>query len=54
LVDVNSATFLISENIKSPMGANLTAFSSNKEADKALDQHGGGLFNWDNIQQIIK
>ena len=54
LVDVNSATFLISENIKSPMGANLTAFSSNTEADKALDQHGGDLFNWANIQQKIK
>lgn len=54
LIDVNLATFLISENIKSPMGANLTAFSSNMEADKALDQHGGDLFNWPNIQQKIK
>ena len=34
LVDATTATFLISENIKSPMGANLSAFSNKDVAKK--------------------
>lgn len=46
LVDARAATFLISEKIKSPMGANLSAFSSEETAQKYLNDKGGKLFTW--------
>ncbi len=46
LVDARTTTFLISEKIKSPMGANLSAFSSKETAQKYLDDKGGELFTW--------
>ena len=54
LIDAKTATFLISKEIKSPMGAFLSAFESKKEALKALEKHGGLIFNWDAIQKEIE
>ncbi len=48
LINAKEATFLISEEIKSPMGANLSAFAS-KEAVTAS----GELFNWEEINHRI-
>lgn len=45
-IDATQATYLISENIPSPMGAFLTAFSSNEAAQKARSENGGKLYNW--------
>ena len=50
LVDAKTATFLISEKIKSPMGANLSAFSSKESAEKFLKENGGKLFTWDQLK----
>jgi copper chaperone NosL len=50
LVDAKTATFLISEKIKSPMGANLSAFSSKESAEKFLKESGGKLFTWDQLK----
>lgn len=47
LIDATTASFLISENIPSPMGAFLTAF---RTKELAQDQHalsGGELFDWE-------
>lgn len=46
LVDAKTATFLISENIQSPMGANLTAFKLKEKAVATQKEHGGKLFTW--------
>lgn len=54
LVDAKTATFLISEKIKSPMGENLSAFTSKAAAKKALAENGGKLYTWDALKQIIK
>ncbi len=54
LVDANKATFLISEKIKSPMGANLSAFKSQEEANEAQKKYGGVLFNWEQIKKQLK
>ena len=40
------ATYLISEGIKSPMGANLSSFGNKSDAEASLDTHGGKLFLW--------
>ncbi|MDH5475309.1 MAG: nitrous oxide reductase accessory protein NosL [Cyclobacteriaceae bacterium] len=54
LIDVQTTTFLISEKIKSPMGANLSAFGSNEEAQKMVDTSGGSLYNWEEVQSQLK
>ncbi len=50
LVDAKTATYLISENIKSPMGANLSAFSSKETAEKLLKENGGKLYTWEQLK----
>lgn len=47
LINAKEATFLISEEIKSPMGAFLTAFASKENAKK----YNGKIFNWEKIQK---
>ncbi|MDO5607574.1 MAG: nitrous oxide reductase accessory protein NosL [Capnocytophaga sp.] len=47
LIDAAEATFLVSEEIKSPMGANLSAFEKKEEAQK----YEGQLFTWETIQK---
>ncbi|RSC94798.1 nitrous oxide reductase accessory protein NosL [Tenacibaculum singaporense] len=49
LIKAKEATFLVSKEIKSPMGANLSAFA-NKEAINVPGQQ----FNWDEINDYIK
>ena len=46
------ATYLISEEIKSPMGANLSAFESAQIANTTKDESGGELYTW--IQLLNK
>jgi copper chaperone NosL len=49
LIDATKATFLISENIPSPMGAFLSAFKTETEAQKFQSEQGGRLFNWNQL-----
>ena len=50
MTNATSATYLISEKIKSPMGANLSAFSSRETAEKFLKENGGELFTWEQLK----
>ncbi len=50
LVDAKTATFLISEKIKSPMGANLSAFSAIETAKKAQSMHSGKIYTWSELK----
>lgn len=50
LIDAKKTTFLISKEIKSPMGAFLTAFSNNEDAKK----YSGNIFSWEEIQKEFK
>ncbi len=54
LVDAKTATYLISEAIQSPMGANLSAFSSKETATSTQKEHGGKLYTWETLKTIIK
>lgn len=54
LIAAKSATYLISEKIKSPMGANLSAFSEVKTAQEFLEEHGGKLFTWEELKTKFK
>ena len=46
LIDATKATFLISENIPSPMGAFLSAFKNKADAEKFQAAKGGDLYSW--------
>ncbi len=46
MTDATRATYLICEEIKSPMGANLSSFASDAMADETRKTNGGELFSW--------
>ncbi len=54
LIPTKEATFLISENIPSPMGANLTAFQVKASAEKVQSKKGGDLYNWEELKMHLK
>lgn len=54
LIDATKATFLISENIPSPMGAFLSAFKTNEDAAKMQAEKGGTLYTWDALLNHFK
>ena len=54
LIDATKATFLISENVPSPMGAFLSAFSSKVEAEKVQAEKEGHLFTWEELKVHLK
>ncbi|NNK83098.1 MAG: hypothetical protein HKO92_08235 [Flavobacteriaceae bacterium] len=47
LIDATQATFLISEKVPSPMGANLSAFKNKEDAIKLQSKKGGDIYTWD-------
>ncbi|WP_222983859.1 nitrous oxide reductase accessory protein NosL [Flagellimonas meishanensis] len=49
LVDATKATFLISNNLPSPMGEFLSAFESEQAAKQAKTGNEGQLFTWDQL-----
>mgnify|MGYP001821631111 CR=1 FL=1 len=51
MTDAKTATYLISPEIKSPMGANLSAFSSVDKASEAQQNHTGKIYTWEALQQ---
>ncbi len=53
LIDATSASFLVSPNLPSPMGANLTAFSNATLAKEAKDNYDGTIYDWPSIITLI-
>lgn len=51
LIRAESASFLISENIPSPMGEFITAFPSQEEAEKVQAEKDGEVYNWEGIKK---
>ncbi len=54
LIDAKTVTYLISKKIKSPMGANLSAFSSLEKATKKQEEFGGVIYNWQQLKNKFK
>ena len=48
------ATFLISENVPSPMGAFLSAFKNKVDAEKIQSEKGGELYSWEKLLAHLK
>jgi copper chaperone NosL len=53
LVDAISAYYIITPNHPSPMGANLTGFASQEDAEKFIEKYEGNLFNWEQLKHSI-
>ena len=54
LIDAREATYLISENIRSPMGANLSAFRSREVAQRMRETNPGILLTWEQLRDKFK
>jgi copper chaperone NosL len=52
-ISVEEATFLISKNLPSPMGANLTAFKNPSNASAILKEKDGKLYNWEELKKVF-
>ncbi len=52
LIDATTATYLISPEIASPMGANLSAFNSEEKAQKTKTENSGKLYNWEALKNL--
>ncbi len=50
MTNAESATYLISKKIKSPMGAFLSAFQSRENANNTRNEAGGELYSWPEIK----
>lgn len=53
LIDVKEATFIISENIPSPMGAYLSAIGSKEKAKALQQENGGDLYTWKELKEVF-
>lgn len=53
-IDATKVTFLISQNIPSPMGEFLTAFATKDAAAQAQERNKGVLLTWDELQNRFK
>tara|TARA_R100001198_G_C5194123_1_gene185671 strand:+ start:705 stop:1034 length:330 start_codon:yes stop_codon:yes gene_type:complete len=54
LMDATMASYLVSDQIASPMGANLSAFENENSGQKAQEKFTGELFSWEEIQIHLK
>lgn len=50
LINASEATFLVSKEIKSPMGAYLSAFGTKEDTEK----YKGNIYDWQTIQERFK
>ncbi len=53
MTDAEKATYLISTAIKSPMGANLSAFSSKNTAEEFQQKNPGEIYTWESVKQKL-
>ena len=49
LIDAKSATYLVSKEMPSPMGAYLTAFAEKNTAEEYHHEKGGNIYTWDEL-----
>lgn len=50
MIPAEKATYLVSENIPSPMGGNLSATKNQSDAEQLKTENGGELFDWNALK----
>ncbi len=53
MIPAKTATYLISEEIKSPMGAHLSALSTLEKAKELQQKHSGEIYTWETLKQKL-
>jgi copper chaperone NosL len=53
MIDAQTASYLISTAIKSPMGANLSAVSTTEKADELQQKYSGDIYTWQTLKQRL-
>ena len=51
MLNAQSASYLISQEIKSPMGAFLSALPNENSAKELLQEKGGKIYSWTTIKE---
>ncbi len=54
LIPASQAFYLQSENLRSPMGMNLTAFGNEADQDAVLDAYPGRILNWNQVLDSVR
>ena len=54
LIPAETARYLQSETLHSPMGLNLTAFSPENTAENLQNAFGGDVLRWDEVLKLVK
>ena len=54
LIDAETASYLISKNLPSPMGAFLTAFGQKTTAVEMQNTKGGEVFDWQSLNSYLR
>ncbi len=54
LTDAVIATYLISPNLRSPMGEDISSFAEKTTAEKYLNEYGGEVFSWEELRNKFK
>ncbi|MEB2786231.1 nitrous oxide reductase accessory protein NosL [Algoriphagus persicinus] len=49
-INIQNSTFLISEKLPSPMGANITAFETESSAEEVRSEKGGEIYTWEELR----
>lgn len=52
-LEANNSYYMISNNIKSPMGVNAKAFATKADADKAAKLNEGNVFSWIELKGYV-
>lgn len=52
LQDATNSYYVVSENIPSPMGGNLSSYNSKEEARATVKKDGGEVYSWKNILEV--
>ena len=53
MIPAKTATYLVSKEIKSPMGAYLSAFSILEKAQELQQKHSGEIYTWETLKQKL-
>ena len=53
LIDASKATYLVSKNIPSPMGAFLSGFGNHENAKLVQEEQSGQLFGWEELHEQL-
>lgn len=54
LTDAVNAVYLISPELRSPMGENISSFADKNSSEKYLKDFGGSVYSWDELRKKFK